>query len=263
MPVNTVIWVVAPFQRQDVTELRWHLPPSFVVLHHQVKAGVIDSRHSSRLGYVSAWAELIGYIGSIPLKTMQVVALEKKMHAAVQTRMDQLEHQQKLLQECEKRGTHNFVTLDSFPSGPGAVVVSATEIQLRGSSTASAPTGTSLVTTCVGTAQGSALVTRDSAQERITLDCNLARELAALQHKQRMKMLSLIQDIADALLALHDILDELPSQAKAKPSPQTQSSTSPSISVLSLLLWWRHPSVLAAAGLLSALISAHKNWISA
>eukprot|EP00850_Spirogloea_muscicola_P010096 SM000058S18526 [mRNA] locus=s58:298870:300379:- [translate_table: standard] len=61
-------------------------------------------------------------------------------------------------------------------------------------------------------------------------------KLRAAKGKRAMKVLSTIQDLADALLALHDIRDQ------------------PGLLA--------HKALLSGAGLLSALISAHKNWVS-
>eukprot|EP00850_Spirogloea_muscicola_P017044 SM000142S00558 [mRNA] locus=s142:318880:320429:- [translate_table: standard] len=60
--------------------------------------------------------------------------------------------------------------------------------------------------------------------------------LRAAKAKRSMKVLSTIQDLADALLALHDIRD--------RPGLLAQQA------------------LLSGAGLLSAVISAHKNWVS-
>ncbi|KAL2318687.1 hypothetical protein Fmac_032563 [Flemingia macrophylla] len=60
--------------------------------------------------------------------------------------------------------------------------------------------------------------------------------LRKLREKKLMKMLSVVQDLADAVMAVDDILDG-------------KSSFS-------------NPVFMASAGLLSALISTHKNWLS-
>ncbi|MCO5552300.1 hypothetical protein L7F22_005812 [Adiantum nelumboides] len=40
-----------------------------------VKAGLLDKRHKKRLQFLSAWAEFIGYFGSVTLKILQVQAM--------------------------------------------------------------------------------------------------------------------------------------------------------------------------------------------
>lgn len=60
--------------------------------------------------------------------------------------------------------------------------------------------------------------------------------LRKLIEKKTMKRLSVVQDLADAVMALDDILDGNGPFSK--------------------------PVFMASAGLLSALISTHKNWVS-
>lgn len=50
----------------------------------QVKAGLIDKRHSKQLTKISAWAEFIGYFGSVALKTIQVAAFLEKEAKLIQ-----------------------------------------------------------------------------------------------------------------------------------------------------------------------------------
>lgn len=125
-----------------------------------VKAGLIDKRHSKRLTKLSAWAEFIGYFGSVALKSIQVSSY--------------LEQEAKLLQGMRKKAEGGISPVSEI------------------------------------------------------------KELQGLQAKRFMKTLSLIQDFADALLALTDIRD--------------------TNGILD------NPMLLAFAGLLSALISAQKNW---
>lgn len=54
-----------------------------------VKAGLIDKRHSKRLTKLSAWAEFIGYFGSVALKCIQVSSI--------------MEQEAKLLQGMRKK----------------------------------------------------------------------------------------------------------------------------------------------------------------
>uniref|UniRef100_A0A7I4FJK9 Peroxisomal biogenesis factor 11 n=1 Tax=Physcomitrium patens TaxID=3218 RepID=A0A7I4FJK9_PHYPA len=125
-----------------------------------VKAGLIDKRHSKRLTKISAWAEFIGYFGSVALKSIQVSIY--------------LEQEAKLLQGMRKKAEGGISPVSEI------------------------------------------------------------KELQALQGKRLMKTLSIIQDLADSLLALTDIRETK--------------------GVLD------NPFLLAFAGLLSALISAQKNW---
>ncbi|MBA0808090.1 hypothetical protein Gohar_023853 [Gossypium harknessii] len=126
------------------------------------KSGLIDAKHSRNLQKISAWAELIGYIGSISLKLRDL----------------------KRIKEDE------------------ACLNSSIEIAIsRG-------------------------VGRTEEEER----------RKKLREKKLMKQLSVVQDIADGLMALADIRD-----GKGR---------------------FTDPLVLSCAGLLSALISTHKNWVS-
>ncbi|KAG4953465.1 hypothetical protein JHK87_039059 [Glycine soja] len=126
------------------------------------KSGLIDPKHARVFQKLSAWAEFVGYFGSVALKLGD-------------------------LQEIAKEE---------------ACVESSVEItRLRGSG-------------CV--------------DEEV--------RLGKLREKKMMKRLSVVQDLADAVMALDDILDGKGPFSK--------------------------PVLMALAGLLSALISSHKNWIS-
>ncbi|XP_021284769.1 peroxisomal membrane protein 11A [Herrania umbratica] len=127
------------------------------------KSGLIDAKHSRNLQKLSAWAEFIGYIGSISLKFRDL----------------------KRINEDE------------------ACLNSSIEIAVsRG----------------VGC--------KEEEEER----------RKKLREKKLMKKLSIVQDLADVLMALADILD-----GKGR---------------------FSDPLVVSCAGLLSALISTHKNWVS-
>lgn len=126
------------------------------------KAGLIDAKHSRNLQRISAWAEFIGYLGSISLKFRDL----------------------KRIGEDE------------------ACVETSIEIA---------------ITRGIG-----------SEQEK--------EKLRKLREKKLMKKLSIVQDFADALMAVADIRDGK-----------------------GLLLGTLS---VSCAGLLSALISTHKNWVS-
>ncbi|OVA18660.1 Peroxisomal biogenesis factor 11 [Macleaya cordata] len=54
------------------------------------KSGLIDSRHSSRLQKISAWAEFIGYFGSIALKTRdlkKIIEAEDRLKSSIEIAM--------------------------------------------------------------------------------------------------------------------------------------------------------------------------------
>ncbi|KEH40100.1 putative peroxisomal biogenesis factor 11 [Medicago truncatula] len=126
------------------------------------KTGLIDPKRSKTFTKISAYAEFIGYFGSIALKTRDL----------------------KIIVEDE------------------ACLKSSIEINvLRGDG---------------------------CGEEEI--------KLRKLREKILMKKLSIVQDLADGLMALDDILDGKGLFSK--------------------------PIVLSSAGLLSALISTHKNWVS-
>lgn len=126
------------------------------------KSGLIDPSHAKRLQKVSAWAEMIGYVGSVGLKIGEL----KEMSAEL---------------KCLESKTE------------------------------------------VGVARG-----ENWEEER-------EKEMK-LRMKMMMKKLSIVQDMADALMAVADIRD-----GRGKLSA---------------------PLVVSGAGLLSALISTHKNWVS-
>ncbi|KAG6508434.1 peroxisomal membrane protein 11-3-like [Zingiber officinale] len=119
------------------------------------KAGLIPSEYSRRLQKISAWAELIGYFGSVSLKAREV----RKIQSSIQSR------------------------IDGAKPGEGD------------------------------------------------------EELRKLRTKLLLKQLSIVQDLADGLMALGDVRD-----GKGF--------------LLSNTL------LMASAGLFSALISTHKNWTS-
>ncbi|RZR72184.1 hypothetical protein BHM03_00011112 [Ensete ventricosum] len=118
------------------------------------KAGLIPAEHSRRFQKISAWAELIGYFGSVALKAREL----RKIGSLIQSRI-----------ECGK-----------------------------------------------------------------SADCD--EEIRKLRTKSLLKQLSVIQDLADGLMALADVRDG-------------EGFLSSSL-------------LMASAGLLSALISTHKNWTS-
>ncbi|XP_015884616.3 peroxisomal membrane protein 11A [Ziziphus jujuba] len=126
------------------------------------KSGLIDAKHSRNLQKISAWAEFIGYLGSISLKFRDL----------------------KRIGEDE------------------ACVESSIKIA----------------------------ITRGIGYEQEK------EKLRKLREKKLMKKLSIVQDFADALMAVADIRD----------------GKGPFLGTLSL----------SCAGLLSALISTHKNWVS-
>lgn len=126
------------------------------------KSGLIDSKHSRNLQRISAWAEFIGYIGSISLKTRDLKGISKDE----------------------------------------ACLLSSIEIMAtRGDST-------------------------KTEEEK----------LKKLREKKLLKKLSVVQDVADGLMAVADIRD-----GKGRLSG---------------------PLLMASAGMLSAIISTHKNWLS-
>ncbi|KAA8537664.1 hypothetical protein F0562_027346 [Nyssa sinensis] len=126
------------------------------------KSGLIDSKHSRNLQKVSAWAEFIGYIGSISLKIRDL-----------------------------KRIVEDEACLES------SIEIAATR----------------------GIGYG---------EEK--------EKVRKLREKKLMKKLSIVQDVADGLMAVADIRD-----GKGRLSG---------------------PLLLSCAGLLSAIISTHKNWLS-
>lgn len=126
------------------------------------KSGLIDSKHSRSLQKISAWAEFIGYVGSISLKFRDLNRISED-------------------EKCLKSSIEIAIT--------------------RG----------------------------NKCQEE-------KERLSKLCEKKLMKRLSVVQDAADALMALADIRD----------------GDGPFLGPLSISL----------AGMLSALISTHKNWVS-
>ncbi|GMH16236.1 hypothetical protein Nepgr_018077 [Nepenthes gracilis] len=126
------------------------------------KAGLIDPKHSRNFQKISAWAEFVGFIGSISLKIDDVKKLNKE-------------------KAC-------FDSNVEITAAKGAKCYAQVE------------------------------------RER------------ALGKKIVMKKLSIVQDLADGLMALADIRD-----GKGR---------------------FSSPLMLSCAGLLSALISTHKNWVS-
>ncbi|XP_061343258.1 peroxisomal membrane protein 11A isoform X2 [Gastrolobium bilobum] len=126
------------------------------------KSGLIDPKHSRRLQKISAWAELVGYFGSVALKLRDLRVISED-------------------EACLKSSIEMAVL-----SGIGC-----REEEAR---------------------------------------------LSKLREKKLMKKLSIVQDLADGLMAVDDVLDG-----------KGPFST---------------PTLMSSAGLLSALISTHKNWVS-
>ncbi|KFK29076.1 hypothetical protein AALP_AA7G085700 [Arabis alpina] len=127
-----------------------------------VKSGLIDAKHGKWLQRISAWAELVGYIGSVSLKIKDLKKIKDD-------------------ESC---------------------VGSTIEISVsRG-------------------------VSCEGEEEKMKI----------LKEKKIMKVLSIMQDLADGLMTVADIRDGK--------------------GVLSA------PNVISFAGLFSAIVSTHKNWIS-
>lgn len=85
-------------------------------------------------------------------------------------------------------------------------------------------------------------LSQGSSEETVSKELALSKEavtLRAVRFKRVLKTLALIQDLADTFLAIADLVDE-DKQPK----------------------FLRSAAFLAGAGLLSAVISAHKNWVT-
>lgn len=133
------------------------------------KAGLVPAHYSKPLQWASAWAELVGYVGSVAIKIGEVRRMRSQL----------------------------------------ASVVAKTELAAKSSSEA-------LARPVEKGADGEAV--------------------RKLREKLLLKELSIVQDLADALMALADVRDGK--------GPFTG------------------PLLMASAGLVSALISADKNWRS-
>lgn len=128
-----------------------------------MKSGLIEFKHARLLQLVSAWAELVGYVGSIGLKIRDLDLICKE-------------------EKC---------------------LVSSCEIN----------------------------VLRGECSEK-----GEDEKMGKLREKKMLKRLSVVQDVADGLMAVADIRD-----GNGRLSG---------------------PLLLASAGMVSALISTHKNWLS-
>ncbi|XP_010479175.1 PREDICTED: peroxisomal membrane protein 11A [Camelina sativa] len=126
------------------------------------KSGLIDAKHSKWLQKISAWAELVGYVGSVSMKVRDLRKLREE-------------------ETC---------------------VASTIEISVS---------------------RGMACDGEDEKMKKI-------------KEKKTLKVLSIMQDVADGLMTISDIGDGK--------------------GVLSA------PSVVSSAGLFSAIVSTHKNWVS-
>ncbi|CAN8320922.1 unnamed protein product [Cochlearia groenlandica] len=126
------------------------------------KSGLIDSKHLKWLTRVSAWAELVGYIGSVSMKVKDLKEMRYEEICVAST-----------MEICLTRG----------------------------------------------------------------LDCEEEEEkMKKIKEKKNMKVLSLLQDVADGLMTVSDLRDGKGMLSRA--------------------------SVVSCAGLFSALVSTHKNWVS-
>ena len=54
------------------------------LLTRLVKAGLLDKRHARRFALVSAWAELLGYCGSVALNALRIAAALEREQALAQ-----------------------------------------------------------------------------------------------------------------------------------------------------------------------------------
>jgi len=128
-----------------------------------VKSGALSKKHQPRFTLISAWAELVGYCGSMTLSGLAVLACKE---------------QEALLQQR--------ITLEKQIDGKGVP------------------------------------------------NPDWVRQLAVVRAKRFLKMLAIMQDLADTLLAVNDVRG-----GEGRLS---------------------NPALLCTAGLVSAAISAHKNW---
>ena len=67
----------------DTAPQLYSLPASPPKAHHTlcrlVKAGLIDKRYAKRFSTISAWGELVGYVGNVTLNCLRIsVALERE-----------------------------------------------------------------------------------------------------------------------------------------------------------------------------------------
>jgi len=88
------------------------------------KSGLIDSKHSKSLGKISAWAEFVGYIGSISLKFRDLkklsedeVCLESSVEIAVTRGVGRQEEERRLWKLREKKLMKKLSIVQDFADG--------------------------------------------------------------------------------------------------------------------------------------------------
>lgn len=193
----------------------------------QVKAGAIDKSHGPRLQKLSALFELVGYTGSVTLKAMQVASLSSK-EAAILKHIEKLRSNSSVAAEKPLPLLTNEA-LDSASACSAAPLGDSAEGNAQRDGTED--------TRPEAAAGAGSIVSSIAGQQALISEQEEA--LAGIRFKRTLKVLSLIQDLSDSLLALADVVDE-----------DKQ------------LRFLKNASFLAGAGLLSALISAHKNWVA-
>ncbi|XP_011031523.1 PREDICTED: peroxisomal membrane protein 11A-like [Populus euphratica] len=88
------------------------------------KSGLIDSKHSKSLGKISAWAEFIGYVGSISLKFRDLkklsedeACLESSVEIAVTRGVGRQEEERRLWKLREKKLMKKLSIVQDFADG--------------------------------------------------------------------------------------------------------------------------------------------------
>lgn len=194
----------------------------------QVKAGAIDKSHGPRLQKLSALFELVGYTGSLTLKAMQVASLSSK-EAAIIRHIEKLRSNSSCTAEKPSPLLTNGA-LDTARSTTPEGHTAQDDAQRDGTEDSARESGAE--THSEDSVGGSV-----TSQQELILQQEAA--LQGVQFKRTLKLLSLIQDLSDSVLAFADVIDE-------DRQPR----------------FLRNASFLAAAGLLSAVISANKNWVA-
>lgn len=169
-----------------------------------VKAGVIPQQYARRFSLISAWAELVGYVGSITLCALRIAAALEREHALT----EELHRRKKvgaLIAVCVDQAGSDMVRLSKN--------VQTFLCCLRCSAIFHGPSAEVPLETCQNLCCqfnrfNWGVIYVNSVQEGEQAeygDSELRAEVRALQERRLLRTLALTQDISDALLAISDI----------------------------------------------------------
>ena len=199
-----------------------------------VKAGLLDKKYAKRFSTISAWAELVGYVGNVTLNGLRIAAaLERELmltqelvrrkkvnklaaggcmlsHIAVCRVAPQLQSCGKhansiLLFFVAGKSTDNFNGNMSIPSCLARIPHVFVWHLAQCNATDRAQMQLSCCCRILCLAQsvpGNGLLQEDDTMPD---DVHLIREVQALRSRRLLRTLAVVQDVSDALMAINDV----------------------------------------------------------